>query len=89
MVRYAQRFTTGNGNVKGNPAFARTAKTGAPANSKTNSKGKTKSEPQTKSKPQPRQNRCKMNYPSGIIGGAARSIVGSTDGKAGPPACVL
>jgi hypothetical protein len=47
------------------------AKSGAPANSKTD----------TKTKPQPRQNNRKMNYPSGIIIGAARLIVGSMDAK--------
>jgi hypothetical protein len=41
-------FTTGTGNVKGNPAFARTAKTGAPAtpSAKTTSKSKSKTKPE-------------------------------------------
>jgi hypothetical protein len=75
VVGNVRCFTTGTGNIKGNPAFAKTAKTGAPANSNTNSNSK------TESKPQARQNNCKMNYPSGIIGGATRSIVESTDTK--------
>jgi hypothetical protein len=70
-----------NGNVKGNPAFAKTAKTGAPANSRANSNTMKKSKTKAKAKPQARQNNRRMNHPSGIIGGGARSIVESMDAK--------
>jgi hypothetical protein len=71
VVGQIRCFTTGTGNVKGNPAFAKTAKAGAPANSKTNSKTKS----------QAKQINHKMSCPSGIISGATRSILGSTDVK--------